>query len=77
MAFHLEDLECDECGSEEIYMDVKEEPSVYKVGARCNGCQRDYGVLHRVSRSDADHIDEVYELGEKSVIEHLEKKIYR
>jgi hypothetical protein len=39
---------------------VKEEPSVYKVGAFCDGCSRDYGVLDSVPRSEIDHLDELW-----------------
>lgn len=72
MAYHLEDVECGECGVEEVYMDLKDEPSVYKIGARCGGCQHDYGVLSRVQRSEISHIEEVYEQGEDSIKEFLE-----
>lgn len=62
-----EDTYCNECEEEEIYMDVKEEPSVYKVGAYCHGCDWDYGVLKRVQRSEVGHMDEVYEKAEEAV----------
>lgn len=72
MAVRLDDVDCRECSLDEVYMDVKEEPSVYKIGAYCHGCDYDYGVLTRVSRSDVDHIDEAYDIGEESITDILE-----
>lgn len=71
-AFHVEDAYCRDCNEDEIYMDVKEEPAAYKIGARCNGCDHDYGVLERVGRSDMDHMDEVWEQAESAVQDYLE-----
>lgn len=73
-AFHVEDAYCHDCDEEQIYTDVKEEPTIYKIGARCNGCDRDYGVLERVSRSDVDHTDEVWERAEDAVQTYLERE---
>lgn len=72
-AFHVEDAYCRDCDSEEIFTDVKEEPAVYKIGARCSGCDRDYGVLDRINRSDVDHTDEVWEQAESVVQTYLER----
>ena len=55
-------------------MDVKEEPGVYKIGAYCESCNHDYGVLHRVSRSETEKMDEIYELGEESITDILEQR---
>jgi len=52
-------------------MDVKEEPTLYKVGAECNGCGYDYGVIDRIPRSQVDHLDELYVQGEDLVRELL------
>lgn len=46
---------------QEVKIDLKEEPSLYKVGASCKACKRDLGVVGRVFRSDVSHEDEVYE----------------
>jgi hypothetical protein len=59
-AIKLEDAYCLDCEEDEIYVDVKEEPSVYKVGAVCDGCSRDYGVLDSVPRSEINHLDELW-----------------
>lgn len=72
MAVRLDGVDCQECSMDEVYMDVKEEPGVYKVGAYCTGCDHDYGVLTRVSRSDVTHIDEVYEIGSQSITDILD-----
>lgn len=56
----VDGVDCRECYSEEVYLDVKEEPSVYKLGAYCTGCDHDYGVLTRVSRSEIGNVDEVF-----------------
>ena len=61
-----------DCDEEEIYVDLKEEPSIYKVGAMCYGCDRDYGVLDRVPRSSIDHVDEVWEQAETIVHRYFE-----
>lgn len=71
MATPLEDIDCTGCGEEEVYMDVKEEPAIYKIGAQCLDCHHDYGVLHRVPRSNVDHVDEVYNIGEENITELL------
>lgn len=55
----VDEVYCRDCGDEEVFMDVKEEPSLYKIGAYCHGCDHDYGVLDHVSRSEVDHMDEV------------------
>ena len=73
LGVRVEEVECGECNSEEVYLDVKEEPSVYKVGAYCSGCDYDYGVLTRVSRSEVENVDEVFEVGEESVTDYLEQ----
>jgi len=63
----VDDASCRDCGDDEIYMDVKKEPGLYKIGAFCHGCDRDYGVLDYVSRSGIDHDDEVWEEAEEFV----------
>ena len=63
---------CRDCGEDEIYMDVKEEPSLYKVGAFCQGCDRDYGVLDYVSQSEVDHQDEGWEYAEEFIQQYFE-----
>lgn len=63
----LADVTCRDCGGEEVYLDVKEDPSVYEVGAVCHGCDCDYGVLSRIQRADVNHTDEMYEEGEDAV----------
>jgi len=68
----LPDVACRECDADQVYMDVKEEPRVYKIGAICHGCDYDYGVLTRVQRKDVDHIDDVYEVGEERVVDILD-----
>ena len=70
----IDNLNCLECSEEEVYMDVKEEPGVYKIGAYCESCNHDYGVLHRVSRSETEKMDEIYELGEESITDILEQR---
>jgi len=69
----VEDAVCRYCGDDDIYMDVKEEPSLYKVGAYCHSCDRDYGVLDHVSRNDVDHMDEVWAEAETYVQRYLEQ----
>lgn len=71
MASSVDGVDCRDCGTEAVYMDVKEEPRSYKVGASCHTCGYDYGVLTRISRSEVDHVDEVYELGERSITDIL------
>lgn len=44
-------------------MEVKEEQSGYKTGARYFDCGHDYGVIDRIQRSTFSHVDEVYEMG--------------
>lgn len=66
------DSYCRDCGDEEVYMDVKEEPGLYKVGAYCQGCDHDYGVLEYISRDDVDHVDEVWSEAESVVHSYLE-----
>lgn len=56
-AVKLEDAYCLDCDEDEVYVDVKERPSAYKVGAVCDGCDRDYGVLDSVPWSEIDHLD--------------------
>jgi hypothetical protein len=68
----LDDVDCRYCLEREVYMDVKEEPTLYKIGAECHGCGHDYGVITRVSRSDIEHLDQVFEQGEESIKELLE-----
>jgi hypothetical protein len=70
----VDDLDCQYCGEESVYMDVKEEPTLYKVGAQCVECDYDYGVVERVSRSGIHRVDDVYELGEDSVKQLLNGK---
>ena len=69
----IDDLDCQYCGEESVYMDVKEEPTLYKIGAQCLECDHDYGVLKRIKRTQIDHVDEIYELGEESIQEILER----
>ena len=69
----IDDLDCQYCGEESVYMDVKEEPTLYKIGAQCLECDHDYGVLKRINRTQIDHVDEIYELGEESIQEILER----
>jgi len=72
MARTLEDVTCRYCATDAVAMDVKEEPSLYKVGARCVTCDYDYGVIKRVPRADINAVDEVYAIGEESVRALLE-----
>jgi len=67
----VDEVYCRDCGDEEVYMDVKEEPRLYKIGAYCHGCDHDYGVLDHVSRSDVDHMDEVWSEAEETVQRYL------
>jgi hypothetical protein len=67
----VDSVDCKMCYSEEIYMDVKQEASVYKVGAYCTGCDHDYGVVTRLSRSNIENVDEVFEFAEESVTDLL------
>jgi len=71
MSSRIDDVTCRYCPEEEVYMDVKEEPTLYKVGAECNGCGYDYGVIDRIPRSQVDHLDELYVQGEDLVRELL------
>lgn len=71
MRSKVDDVYCRDCGEENIYIDVKEEPSLYKIGAMCDGCDRDYGVLNYVSRTDIDHMEEVWEEAEAAVSDYL------
>jgi predicted transcriptional regulator len=66
-AVKVDGAACPECGAEDMYRDLKEEPSLYKVGASCRSCQRDFGVIGRVFRSDVDHTDELDERAEALV----------
>lgn len=68
----VKDLYCRECSEEAVYLDLKQEPSIYKVGASCVECNYDYGVLDRVLIANVDHLDEVFEIGEQSVKQLLE-----
>jgi len=68
----VEDAACCYCGDDEIYMDVKAEPSLYKIGAYCHSCDRDYGVLDHISRSNIDHTDEVWDEAEDCIEQYLE-----
>lgn len=67
----VDDVYCRDCDDEEVYMDVKEEPGLYKIGAYCHGCDHDYGVLDHVPRSDVDHMDEVWSEAEETVQRYL------
>lgn len=71
-AAKTDDAYCRDCDAEEIYTDLKEEPSVYKVGAYCHGCDRDYGVLGRISRSDITHTDEAWEQADELVRSYMD-----
>jgi hypothetical protein len=71
-AVKLEDAYCLDCDEDELYMDVKEEPSVYKVGAICHGCDRDYGVLESVPRNEIDHLDELWAEAEEVVRRYMD-----
>lgn len=73
LGVRVEDAECWECFSEEVYLDVKEESSSYKIGAYCSGCDYDYGVITRVSRSSIEEVDDVFEIGEECVTDYLEQ----
>lgn len=68
----VDDAFCGDCDEAEIYLDVKEEPSIYKVGATCEGCDRDYGVLGRIPRTEISHLDEVGERAEEIVQRYLD-----
>jgi hypothetical protein len=68
----LDDVGCRYCFEDEIYMDVKEEPSLYKVGVECDGCGYDYGVIDRIPQSQVGYLDELYEQAEGSVRDLLE-----
>lgn len=68
----LEDAYCLDCEEDEVYVDVKEEPSAYKIGAMCNGCDRDYGVLGSLPRGEIDHLDEVWAEAEDMVRRYLD-----
>lgn len=68
----MDDTYCWDCGEEAIYLDLKEEPSLYKIGATCGDCDRDYGVVDRVSRTDVAHMDEVWETAEAAVQTYLD-----
>lgn len=72
VAVYVEDAYCRDCGEDEIYMDLKEEPSLYKVGAFCDGCDRDYGVIDRVPLSEISHQDEAWEEAEEYVRGYLD-----
>ncbi|WP_207587184.1 hypothetical protein [Halomontanus rarus] len=72
IAIKVDEAYCRDCDEDEIYMDLKEEPRLYKVGAVCDGCDRDYGVLDRVSRSDIDHVDEAWEQAEDIVRQYMD-----
>ena len=41
----FEDAACRYYADDEIYRDVKKEPSLYNVGTYCHSCDQDYGVL--------------------------------
>lgn len=51
---------------------VKEEPSLYKVGAYCHGCEHDYGVLEYVSRGEVDNVNEVWEESSEAVCQYFD-----
>jgi hypothetical protein len=73
LGVRVDGVDCGECYSEEVYLDVKAEPSMYKVGAYCSGCDHDYGVLTRISRSEIESVDEVFDIGEESVTDLLDQ----
>lgn len=51
---------------------MKEEPSLYKVGAYCHGCEHDYGVLEYVSRGEVDNVNEVWEESSEAVCQYFD-----
>lgn len=71
LATLVDGVTCPACSAEEVYRDVKEEPSLWKVGASCRACNRDFGVIGRVFRSDVAHLDEVYERANELVLNRL------
>ena len=70
----IDDLDCSKCYSEEVYLDVKEEVSLYKIGAYCDSCDYDYGFLTRIPQSEVEAVDEVYSMGEEAVTDLLEQR---
>jgi hypothetical protein len=72
MGSRIDEVNCRYCLEEQVYMDVKEEPTLYKIGAECNGCGHDYGVINKVPRSEIGYVDQVFEEGEESIRELLE-----
>lgn len=48
-------------------MDLKEEPSLYKVGAYCHSCDQDYGVIDTILRNGINHSDDAWEQAEDVV----------
>lgn len=67
LAVKVDGVQCPECGEADVYRDVKEEPSLWKVGASCKACNRDLGVVGRVFRSDVEYLDEVFERADELV----------
>ena len=67
MSVEVDDAYCRDCGDDAIYMDVKEEPSLYKIGAYCHSCNLDYGVVEYVPRGDVDHMDEAWSEAERLI----------
>lgn len=70
--FHLEDAYCRDCDEDEIYIAGKEEPAVYRTGEMDGGCDCDYDVFDRISWSEGDQTNEVWEQTEAPVQDYLE-----
>lgn len=71
-AVKVDDASCRHCEAEEVYVDLKEEVGVYKIGAMCHDCNRDYGVLDRMLRSDIDHLDDAWDQAEDVVRSYMD-----
>lgn len=72
VAIHVDNAYCQDCGEDEIYMDLKVEPSLHKVGAMCDSCDRDYGVIDRVPLTDISHQDEAWDQAKEYVRDYFD-----
>lgn len=68
----LEDAYCLDCDEDEIYVDAREELSAYKVGAVCDSCDREYGVLDSFPQSEIDNLDELWAEAEETVRRYVD-----
>lgn len=72
MPSKIDDVYCRDCGEEEIYIDLKPELSLYKVGAVCDDCHREYGVVQRLPRAAIDHYDEAWDQAEAFIRRYMD-----